>query len=328
VSAVCETCVLDVEEIVVLGDDDAGIVGPEAVIAHVEGKYLVSDQVIYSSVRVFDSDGRFERVIGGAGEGPGEYGMIMDIEPDEQGRLWLLDGPFSRITILGAEADEFRMIKTLTVPGLRARRRGLAGIGGGRFLANADLLTPDGIGAWTHLLSEDGILWSLDDSPSVPKDGRAKRRHLHPSGSDEYWVVWGDDILRFERRSLVDGSLVDGFEPYREWFSENQELIPPDGADPDDHSANWISPAFVHDSQLRGNLMWIVGTYELESGPVQVLDVFDLGRQRLFYTEPLETPEGSYYSGFAAPDLLVLYEETSSGTRLRLSRVALRAGDR
>lgn len=93
-------CRISSEEVVVLGDDDDGIVGPEAVIARVGDSYYLSDQVTLSRLLVFDEQGEFEGSIGRHGEGPGEFGTIVDVVTDSLGRLWVVDGPLSRITVL------------------------------------------------------------------------------------------------------------------------------------------------------------------------------------------------------------------------------------
>jgi hypothetical protein len=299
-------------------------VGSEAVITRVGDYYYVSDLVTPSSLVVFDAQGDFEGSIGRRGEGPGEFAMIVDVAADSNGRVWVVDGPLSRITILDVDAAAGKVVETMTIPGLVANRRGLARMGDGRFLLNAEILTPEGIGAWTHLITQaDGILWSLDDSPRVPKRGRADPRFYGAGRDDGYWAVWGKERYLIERRTLENGDPTLAYEPARYWFAEHQEAKPVrDGEDP--HTGQWISPAEIRDAQLRGNLLGILGVYEVESGPRQVLDVFDLTTQRLLYSGHLESARHSYYSGFVEPDLLVLYEETETGTRLRLYRWSLR----
>lgn len=321
----CERpCSLSLEEVVVLGDDEEGIVGSEAVITRVGDYYYVSDLVTPSSLQVFDAQGDFEGSIGRRGEGPGEFAMIVDVATDSQGRVWAVDGPLSRITIIDVDAASGHVVETMTIPGLRANRRGLSRMGDGRFLLNAELLTPEGIGAWTHLITQsDGILWSLDDSPLVPKRGHADPRFYVAGRDDEYWAVWGRERYLIERRTLESGELALTYEPARNWFAEHQEAKPVRAGE-DPHTGQWIAPAEVRDAQLRGNLLGILGVYEVESGPRQVMDVFDLTTQRLVYSSHLESRRGSYYSGFVEPDLVVLYEESDTGTRLRLYRWSLR----
>lgn len=321
----CEpACTLSFEEVVVLGDDEQGIVGSEAVITRVGDYYYVSDLVTPSSLQVFDAEGDFEGSIGRRGEGPGEFAMIVDVATDSKGRVWAVDGPLSRITIIDVDAASGEVVETMTIPGLRANRRGLARVGDGRFLLNAELLTPEGIGSWTHLITRaDGILWSLEDVPLAPKRGHADPRFYGVGRDGGYWVVWGRERYRIERRTLENGGLAVTYEPARPWFADHQEAKPVRAGE-NPHTGQWIAPAEIRDAQLRGDLLGVLGVYEVESGPRQVMDVFDLTTQRLVYSGHLESRRGSYYSGFVEPDMIVLYEETETGTRLRLYRWFLR----
>lgn len=77
----------------------------------------------YQKVAVFSWDGGFQRVIiGGYGEGPGEFVSPYDIDLDESGRLFVFDGHNNRVTIFdesGLYSSSFNAKMTNTV-GMKA----------------------------------------------------------------------------------------------------------------------------------------------------------------------------------------------------------------
>lgn len=81
VHGACANCEIDLELIAVLGGSDLpfelGMVSNVAVMA--SGHFLVAPTLNPGEIAVFDQHGKFERVIGREGDGPGEYRRIRTI---------------------------------------------------------------------------------------------------------------------------------------------------------------------------------------------------------------------------------------------------------
>ena len=78
------------------------------------GEQLIVADGISHEVRVFDADGRFVRVFGGSGEGPGEFRFLSTVVPTGDGRLVAIDG---RMGGPGAEFDiESGLVSTFRMP--------------------------------------------------------------------------------------------------------------------------------------------------------------------------------------------------------------------
>ena len=88
-----------------------------SVTADAAGRIYVADR-IGSSIRVFDTEGRFLTWLGREGEGPGEYQWPNDLTFDPLGRLWIRDA--NRITVLAPGHDSEvpdSVVTTYRLPG-------------------------------------------------------------------------------------------------------------------------------------------------------------------------------------------------------------------
>ena len=75
------------------------------------GRFWIGDYEA-RDVRVFDADGRFVRVVGGPGEGPGEFGRIGTVGTGPDGHIWVSDsdkGRFEVFDTAGNRLDGYRM---------------------------------------------------------------------------------------------------------------------------------------------------------------------------------------------------------------------------
>lgn len=110
------------------GSDVFGAIGS----IHVDATgriYIVETQA--REVRVFAPDGTMLRVLGGEGEGPGEFRSVSGVFPDGSGATWVTDPGNARYT-------RFDSLGTL----LETRPRESRAMGGGPFLGG---LTADGV---------------------------------------------------------------------------------------------------------------------------------------------------------------------------------------
>mgnify|MGYP002624571824 CR=1 FL=1 len=83
-----------------------------------DGSVVVADGAS-REIRFFDSDGSLERVVGGEGEGPGEFDRFASLSPYRGDSLFVFDSWLRRATIYDAQG-EFGRVLTLD-PGIQAR---------------------------------------------------------------------------------------------------------------------------------------------------------------------------------------------------------------
>jgi hypothetical protein len=85
---------------------------PEGIAAHPDGRVWVADTGNHRVVRLFNPGDRLIRrgIIGGQGEGPGQFRSPSDVAVDSQGRLYVADTGNSRIQVFDADGRLKRLI--------------------------------------------------------------------------------------------------------------------------------------------------------------------------------------------------------------------------
>lgn len=91
--------------------EDAILGRPGAVVTDEEGYVYVSDERS-KSIKVFSPSGDLARVIGRAGEGPGEFQAITTFGIDREGRLVVEDERQRRLTVLGLDGTVLDVLPT------------------------------------------------------------------------------------------------------------------------------------------------------------------------------------------------------------------------
>ena len=102
----CKTCAVRVSKVATL--DDSVVGGPPLTIARdPQGNIYYVDQV-GGLLKVFASNGRFIRVVGRRGEGPGEYRRIRNVLPGKSGLIEILDNELARRSVFSPTGDFIR----------------------------------------------------------------------------------------------------------------------------------------------------------------------------------------------------------------------------
>ena len=145
----------------------------------VRGRILVGDRRL-PEIAVFDADGEFLRIIGRAGEGPGEYQFISMTSPGPR-LIHVFD--YGGRTVLDYD---FNVVRTDRFGGLV-----MAAVvtNSGDVVFNADVGTPEAIGHKFHVLGPAGQMESFGGSDSVHVGRSSDFFDLATGGVNTLWTV-------------------------------------------------------------------------------------------------------------------------------------------
>jgi hypothetical protein len=115
-----------------IGGDAAPYIGRVGQVAFVGERGLLVADNLSSQLRVFGADGREVRLLGGKGQGPGEFDRIMQLSTTPGDTVYVFDYPQFRISVFGPDGT---LVTTMAVPDAAAGR--------GTFLRNAWALGPN-----------------------------------------------------------------------------------------------------------------------------------------------------------------------------------------
>jgi len=206
---ICQGCNIEVSRVVILGSEHGeGYVDSPQDVSRVADSYVLVNRSVPHEIRVFDSSGAFQRVVGRFGRGPGEFLHIWDLDATAGGTLSVLDIGNQRLTLFGPNFEEMGSARLIGRPMMD----GFVGLPGGGFILNAPY--PDGKGgaALLHRLDAEGrrlfsFLRSEEASPrgfSNP-EGSLRIPAVSPDGSRVY--VAYRESMTVEEWS-VDGELL------------------------------------------------------------------------------------------------------------------------
>ncbi len=155
----CTTCVR-LEELAVLGDrtGDGFIQWSRVATRDGLGRYWVGQG---QSLKVYDSDGRFLREVGRAGEGPEEFVFIAVVRTDSDGRVNVLDPRNTRESVFDTD---FALVEERRLPGRATSLFSAAELDGG-YVAN----TPAEVtgSPFLHIIRGEEILHSFGASDAT-----------------------------------------------------------------------------------------------------------------------------------------------------------------
>ena len=179
----CRDCRIVLDTVVTIG----GLDGPglhlistaSHVAVDVRGRILVGDRRL-PEIAVFDADGEFLRIVGRAGEGPGEYQFISMTSP---GPRFIHVFDYGGRTVLD---HDFNVVRTDRFGG-----QVMAAVvtKSGDVIFNADVGTPDAIGHKFHVLGPAGEMESFGGSDSVHVGRSSYFFDLATGGVNTLWTV-------------------------------------------------------------------------------------------------------------------------------------------
>jgi hypothetical protein len=193
----CIDCRLDLELRTTLGDDvGPGFVGLTTIVSAGNRFYYVANMEALEEVRVFDHSGRFLRLVGREGAGPGEFRMIWDLRVSHGDTLHVIDISNLRRSVFSPSLE---LVRTNRLPG-RLVSNGFIPLPGGEFFINVPLPDSERTVRLLHRLDGDGrILASFAEAPtdgtSLSGNLQIRDRKLALSGDGQLISAVGLDQI-------------------------------------------------------------------------------------------------------------------------------------
>ncbi len=159
------------------GDPNYEIGRVASVAIGASGEFVVADDAT-PALRVYDSTGVFVRIIGGNGEGPGEYRSMGGVATLRDGRIMLWDNRLRRLTTYSAAGDRLREV---SVPSglfaadlFRVDHEGFAYVRGTtRMPGTASPMAGTAVGYGWIRVSPEGQVVDTIDIPQSPGSGQS-----------------------------------------------------------------------------------------------------------------------------------------------------------
>lgn len=220
-AAWCDRCDLDLRRVAVLGTADGpGALDnePSSVRRDGQGRYFVTQFVVFHEVTVFDDRGAHVRTLGREGAGPGEFrGISMaDVHADS---LFVFDNGNVRLSVFGPDLSHARTVRlhgAMTHQGVVLPH--------GDVVLNATVPTAEGIGFPLHVLRDDAppVSFGSMTGGALPSPSPAPlMRALAPARDGG---VWAAPRMRYEiDRWSTAGELTARLVRQALWFSPYSE---------------------------------------------------------------------------------------------------------
>jgi hypothetical protein len=329
----CTDCITITPTVTLGTDDDRGFLTASGAVAMDSlGRYWVAQ--MEDGIKVFGSDGQYERMYGRAGRGPGEFGnpFVMISRHDT---VHIFDTRTARHTVV---TTGFRILHESSFVGPVFS---VAVMDSGGVALNIASRLPQLIGLPIHLVPPLGgeIIRSFGADSAEYFNARASwpgRRALAPGGGMTVWVarrqayrlqLW-DTATGRKRREIVRD--VDWFEPYDDWLALSKDRLPFPYIEQiyrDDAGRLWVlvtigdpgwadhlEPYILPDGRnLPQPASWD-GVYDT------IVEVFDPDSGKLLATQRIPVMLIGHVEG----DLVISRSETpKGGFQLRVWRMAL-----
>jgi hypothetical protein len=182
-----EACELRLTRVAALGDEtgDGFVNRPIALVHRPDGVFVTLVEQDEKRLKAYASDGSFLRIVGGAGQGPGEFAHPRHVIPFGGDTIAVWDPMLRRSTIFDAE---WRVVETRRVPALAVEVFRLAS---GSYIANSSFQDPARRGQPLHRLTSTGeMLASFGGDPAIanPTASVSMWRLLAPVDHGTFWA--------------------------------------------------------------------------------------------------------------------------------------------
>jgi hypothetical protein len=185
---------------------------PKFVVRLADERFVIAEYPVPTRLVIFGPDGRFEKVVGRKGEGPGEFQYASAAFVSSNGTLRVADPGLHRETVF---SNQFQVLETARVPPLFVHA--IAVGPDGMVYHNGDLRTPDAVGLPIHIIEGERVIRSFGariavQRPDAPWLGQ---RAMAPVRAG-VWIArrthyWLEHWTR-------DGRLLAALDRNAEWF--------------------------------------------------------------------------------------------------------------
>jgi hypothetical protein len=280
----CESCRIQIHHLSTFGGAEVrhDVIDREQVRTNDGRRFIALDSRAVELV-VFDSTGRQAAILGGPGQGPGEFNWITAVFLDPNDSIVVIDEGLGRLSILGPDGDFARSVPLHLS---YAQQFSHLRLPGGDFVLGGIVPTGDGIGYPLHRVSSDGALLASfgAETPSFdPRNEWAAHRVIAFDGQ----YVWATNRYQYELTAWdpETGVMHRVIQRHAPWFPRRDfihERLRGDGirepiitglaADADGnlwvqiwkHDEHCCSGNFMADR--RGQVTTIIEVIEIESG--------------------------------------------------------------
>lgn len=186
-TSTCRKCTITSREVARIGNKGGVIVEwPQSMWQDTRGRYIVMQPNRPEQPQVFDSTGRFLRVLGRAGEGPGEFRNAAIVFGGPRDSINVVDWATLRISVLDANLEFVRSMPTMTSP-----LNGVS-LSGGQFVLSGILNDRAHIGLPFHLFDRQGTrigTWGDRTKPYLPSNQIRFVYRLAAARRRGFWAV-------------------------------------------------------------------------------------------------------------------------------------------
>lgn len=248
----CPACRIQFDHLVDLGTDTGpGMIENENswVVRDARGRFYVV-HAYATSIKVYDSNGTFLRLIGRKGGGPGEFEGIAGVYVTEGDTIRVLDYTLSRQSVFSPDHSFVRSTQLAMAPQMHS-----VVLNDGQTIVNINSRSPGLIGFPLHALGSNGrILASFGSETGIfrPDIPGLTRRVLATHTQNEIWVAH-ERSYQIERWNLPGGKMVARFERDVSWF--------PNGEVPRSRPWNGIvdppDPTLIRIRESADGLLWV-----------------------------------------------------------------------
>lgn len=268
-------------------------------------------------VLLFDHLGRFQRSVGRAGEGPGEFRVAFPLKFGPGDSLWVFQPSARRVTVFDST---LKYVRTLTLPTSPAAAAPFAN---GAVVLQGSIPTRDRIGLPIHVLSSAGVLGGSFGSTTGemrPDDPFVSARRLAPASDGRVWSARLTEytIERWDTAGTLDLRLLvetTWFKPWRRDPS-NPKATGPMIIDVQEDASGllWVLHSVRDPSFDDGRKSKTAQSQRRSSSGTSaeydsVLEVIDPGRRVVLASVRLEPN----MRGFACEGITYAYEEDEAG---------------
>ncbi len=216
-----DDCRIELEHITRITDaDDPGILPTEVFWPQeTEAGTFVTASLDETQIAEFGPDGRLTGVIGRAGQGPGEFGIVATPIPGPGDTLFALDLGLGRISMFGPDRA---LAGTLPMPLFAPP---VFVMPDGSFLVASQIRTSESIGYPMHVVDREGRVvrsFGTDEPQYRPDLSHILTRKVAPSQDGTVWAIAPARYI-LERWDPSTGKQLQSTRILSDWFRESTE---------------------------------------------------------------------------------------------------------
>jgi len=291
---VCDGC-MELEVVLSFGfaDDEGALLTRYPLITRLpDGRWVVTEAPVGGTIRIYDSDGSFQRAVEARGEGPGEYRVVSRLFSARPDGYALYDPGNDRISYV-TDDFSFQSSSPFSVPSVIR----IEALSDGSFVVNALAPRTAAQGHMVNVVDSTGSVRASFGGNGTPLDLRegphVRHRVIAVDQSDH---IWAGAMEKYELKKYdADGRLLLSVSRKADWFEPHTNTLPPRDVNSDapnpklreltvDNNGRIWAVVWVPDPEWRSgvpNLADPANTYDEDKFYDSVLEMIDPGSGRV-----------------------------------------------